>query len=273
MFERFTERTRRAIFFARYEASAYGNPGIGTEHLLLGMLREDSGLLASLPGRLNAADDIRAEIQSGLTRGEHISTSVEMPMSEELKKALNFAIEAADKLSQRSVDTAHLLVGLLQVESSVAARILMARGLQLGPLLERIAKSPDPPVYVKTASGANLTLGSFLAGLQSPNADVVILFFAENAELTDSAGTRWTYREIRKKFETLFAPYAKKNTTFYIEETLSDTRESFVATVLWKNALLASEQRAWMHRMTIAMVPKEDDWEIVSIQVAIVHQP
>jgi Clp amino terminal domain, pathogenicity island component len=146
----------------------------------------------------------------------------------------------SDKLAQRRVDTAHLLLGLLQVESSVAARILMARGLQLGPFLERIAKSPASPVYVKAASGANLTLGSFLSGLQAPNADVVMLFFAENAELTGSAGKRCTYHEIEKEFETLFAPYAKKNATCCIEETLADSRESFVATVLWKNALLAS---------------------------------
>ncbi len=96
MFERFTERARRAVFFARYEASNYGNPVIGTEHLLLGMLREDRGLLASLPGRFDAASDIRAEIDSSLTRGERISTSVEIPLSEESKKVLNFAIEAAD---------------------------------------------------------------------------------------------------------------------------------------------------------------------------------
>jgi ATP-dependent Clp protease ATP-binding subunit ClpC len=86
MFERFTERARRAIVFARYEASHYGNPVIGTEHLLLGVLREDRGLLSSLPGRFDAVSDIRTEIESGLTRGERISTSVEMPLSEESKK-------------------------------------------------------------------------------------------------------------------------------------------------------------------------------------------
>jgi ATP-dependent Clp protease ATP-binding subunit ClpC len=274
MFERFSERARRAVFFARYKASEYGNPVIGTEHLLLGMLREDRGLLASLPGRFDAVDDIRTEIARGLTQSERIPTSVEMPLSAESKKALNFAIAAADSLAQRPVDIAHMLVGLLQVESSVAARILKARGLQPGPLLERIAQSPGgSQVYVKSASGGNLTLGSFLSGLQSLNAQVLLCFFAETAELTDSAGKRWIHPEIRKEFETLFAPYAKKNATFCIEETLADSRESFVATVLWKNALLASEQRAWMHRMTVALVPKEDDWEIVSIHVAVVQQP
>jgi ATP-dependent Clp protease ATP-binding subunit ClpC len=87
MFERFTERARRAVFFARYEAGEYGNPVIGTEHLLLGVLREDRGLLASLPGRFDAVDDIRTEIESGLTQGERIPTSVEMPLSAESEKA------------------------------------------------------------------------------------------------------------------------------------------------------------------------------------------
>jgi ATP-dependent Clp protease ATP-binding subunit ClpA len=273
VFERFTERARRAIFFARYEASKYGNPVIGTEHLLLGLLQEDCGLLTSLPGRLDAVDDIRTEIASGLTSGERIATSVEMPLSAEVQKALDFAIEAADKLAQRPVDTAHMLVGVLQVESSVAARVLMARGLQAGALLDRLAQAAGSQAYVKAASVAHLTLGSFLSGLQSLNAEVLLCFFAETAELTDSAGRRWTYQEIRKEFETLFASYAKKNAAFYIEETLADSRESFVATVLWKNALLASEQRAWIHRMTVAMVPKEDDWEIVAIRVAVVQQP
>jgi hypothetical protein len=273
MFERFTERARRAVFIARYLASEYGNPVIGIEHLLLGMLREDRGLLATLPGRFDAAADIRTEIQGGLTRGERIPVSVPIPLSEESKEALNLAIEAADTVGQRPVDTAHMLVGLLQLESSAAARILMAKGLQPGLSLERIVKSPASQVNVKAASGATLTLRSFLCGLRSLKAEVLMGFFAETAELTDSAGKRWDCQQLRKEFETPFAPYAKKNAIFYIEETLADSRESFVAAVLWKNALLASEQRAWMQRMTVAMAPKQNDWEIVSIHVAVVQPP
>jgi hypothetical protein len=273
MFERFNERARRAVFFARGAACEYGNPIIGTEHLLLGVLREDRALLTSLPGRFDAASDIRTEIQSGIIRGERIASSVEVPLSEDSKKSLVLAIESADKLGQRAVDTVHLLVGLLQVESGVAARILKARGLDPISLMERIAQAPGSQVYVQAASGANLTLGSFLSGLQSLGAAELLGFFAETAELTDSTGRRWTYAEIRKGFETLFAAYAKKNAAYYIEEPLTDSRDSFVAAALWKNALMASEQRAWLHRMTVAMVPKENDWEIVSIHIAVVQQP
>ena len=71
--------------------------------------------------------------------------------------------------------------------------------------------------------------------------------------LIDAAGRR-NHEEICKGFETLFVPYAKKNASYVVEGTPAETNELFVATVLWKNALLASEQRAWMHRMSVVLL-------------------
>jgi hypothetical protein len=65
----------------------------------------------------------------------------------------------------------------------------------------------------------------------------------------------------------LFAPYAKKNTSYVVEATLAETSELFVANVLWKNALLASEPCAWMHRMSVVLMPEADDWEILLVQM------
>ena len=70
-----------------------------------------------------------------------------------------------------------------------------------------------------------------------------------------------------KEFEMLFACYAKKNASYILEETLADTKELFVANVLWKNALLASEPRAWMHRMSIVLLLEEGGWGILTAQV------
>jgi hypothetical protein len=95
----------------------------------------------------------------------------------------------------------------------------------------------------------------------------LIAFFAENAEFIDVSGKRWNREEIWKGFETLLAPYAKKNASYVVETKLAETRELFVATVLWKNALLASEQRAWMHRMSVVLVAEEDDWAILLAQM------
>jgi ATP-dependent Clp protease ATP-binding subunit ClpC len=86
MFERYTESARRVIFFARYEASNYGSHFIETEHLLLGLLREDYGLKKWFPDSTYLEEGMRADIEKRITRGERISTSVEIPISAECKR-------------------------------------------------------------------------------------------------------------------------------------------------------------------------------------------
>jgi hypothetical protein len=270
MFERYTEHGRQAILYARHEAHRHGSPVIDTEHVLLGLLRADRTSLQSLPGRYDAVADIRGEIESRLARVENATDSVDLPLSADSSKALAFAEEAAVQLGHRSVDITHMLVGLVRVETSVAAQVLTARGLRADELLRRIGDSPIPLFYVKASPGAILTLSSFLSGLQSLKAGELLGFFAERAEFTDAKGKRWTYSEIRRQFEALFAPYAKKSATYYLEATLVDTRESFVSTVVWRSTAHTSEASPWLERMTVGMVPRKDDWEIASIQVAAV---
>jgi ATP-dependent Clp protease ATP-binding subunit ClpC len=110
MFERFTEKARRVIFFARYEASQYGSPYIETEHLLLGLLREDRALAKWFPRESNVEPEIRTEIEGQITQRERISTSVEVPLTEECKTALHLAAEESERLAQRCVGTEHLLL-------------------------------------------------------------------------------------------------------------------------------------------------------------------
>jgi hypothetical protein len=86
-------------------------------------------------------------------------------------------------------------------------------------------------------------------------------------------GKRWNREEILKNLETLLAPYAKKNAGYIVEETLADTADVFVATVLWKNAIVASLQRVWIHRMSIALVREGEDWRIAVVHVTPVQLP
>jgi hypothetical protein len=267
MFERYTEKARRVIFFARYEASQLGSPCIETEHLLFGLFREDPALVSRFVGPAKIAADIRTEIESQITRGERISTSVEMPLTKECKKVLTLASEEADRLGQRHIGTEHLLLGILRLEGSLPARLLQERGLKLAAIRESLAKTTHPSASAERRSGAIATLDSFLAGLKSLNSEDLISFFAENAEFIDASGKRWDREAISKGFETLFTPYAKKNATYVVEATLANTSELFIANVLWKNALLASEQRAWTHRMTVVLMPRSGDWEILLAQV------
>jgi Clp amino terminal domain, pathogenicity island component len=267
MFERYTEKARRVIFFARYEASQYGSPYIETEHLLLGLLREDRALAKWFPGESNIEVGIRTEIEGQITRRERISTEVEMPLTEESRKVLKLAGEEADRLGHRHVGTEHVLIALVRVEGSLAAKVLRKSGLKPEAVREQMAKAPDPVSAREPSRGAVATLESFLAGLKWLSAEDLIYFFAKNAEFIDASGKRWNREEIWKGFETLFAPYAKKNATHVVEGTLAATRELFVAIVLWQNALLASEQRAWMHRMSVVLLSGADAWEILLIQI------
>jgi len=267
MFERYTEKARRVIFFARFEASNYGSRYIETEHLLLGLLREDRALAKWFPGEGNVEGEIRSEVEKRITRGERISTSVEVPLTAECKKVLTLAGEASERLGHRLVEPEHILVGILRVETSLAAQILAARGVKPGPIQEQLAKAPSASYQTSGTVSASLTLDSFLAGLKWLNSEDLISFFAINAEFIDACGKRWNRDEIWKGFETLFAPYAKRNASYAIEVTLAETRELFVANVLWKNALLASEQRAWTHRMSVVLLPEAGDWKILLAHV------
>ena len=137
MFERFTEKARRVIFFGRYEASQFGSPYIETEHLLLGLLREDNVLNRRFlpPGAL---ESIRLEIQKNTLIREKTSTSADLPLSNESKRVLSYASEEADRLNHKHIGTEHLLLGLLREEKAVAARALQTCGVSLEKVREEL---------------------------------------------------------------------------------------------------------------------------------------
>src|SRR5271168_4690342 len=141
MFERYTEKARRVIFFARYEASQFGSPYIETEHLLLGLLREDKALANRFLRSHAAIESIRKQIEAHTTIREKVSTSVDLPLSHECKRVLAYGAEEAERLSHKHIGTEHLLLGLLREEKSFAAEILHERGLRLSAVREEIARS------------------------------------------------------------------------------------------------------------------------------------
>src|SRR5712672_2341681 len=141
MFERYTEKARRVIFFARYEASQFGSPYIETEHLLLGLLREDKALANRFLRSHAAIESIRKQIEGHTTIREKVSTSVDLPLSHECKRVLVYAAEEAERLSHKHVGTEHLLLGLLREEKCFAAEILHERGLRLPTIREELART------------------------------------------------------------------------------------------------------------------------------------
>jgi hypothetical protein len=131
MFERYTEKARRVIFFARYEASTFGSPYIETEHLLLGILREDKTLTNRFFRPYGSVESIRTQIEGHTTIREKLSTSVDLPLSNECKRVLAYAAEEAEIFSHTHIGTEHLLLGVLREENCFAAEMLRERGLEL----------------------------------------------------------------------------------------------------------------------------------------------
>jgi ATP-dependent Clp protease ATP-binding subunit ClpC len=141
MFERYTEKARRVIFFARYEASQFGAPAIEPEHLLLGLMREDKTLTGRFfPRAQITIESIRREIEGRTLLRERIPTSVELPLAPETKRVLHYSHEESDRLQHRHIGTEHLLLGLLREERSMAAQILFERGLRLAAVRDEIAR-------------------------------------------------------------------------------------------------------------------------------------
>ena len=141
MFERYTERARRVLFFARYEASQLGSISIETEHLLLGLVREGKGLTSRIFARSHLSlEGIRKDVEGRTVFREKVSTSVEIPFSTETTRVLQFAAEEADRLLHNYVGTEHLLLGILREERCVAASILVEKGMRLNAVREDIVQ-------------------------------------------------------------------------------------------------------------------------------------
>jgi uncharacterized protein (TIGR02246 family) len=271
MFERYTEKARRVIFFARYEAGQYGSAYIETEHILLGLLREDRALMEKVLGLADAGAQVRADIEREIKRGKLISTSVEVPLTQESKKVLQLAAGEATALAHRYIGPEHLLLGLLGEKGSRAARILEKRGVNPAIVREQLASSASSRgTRLDTALGnddANATLGMFLAALEAGDSANPFLF-AEDVQFIDGAGKRWKGRhEIEKHWETLFTAYAKRKAACVLESSETGPAGSVVTSVLWENLIVAGESRRSMHRMTFLVSQVGTDWLIFLIQV------
>jgi hypothetical protein len=138
LFERFTEHARRSIFFARYEASMFGSTHISCEELLLGILREDKTLAMRVG--VGAFESVRKEITVLTPPKEKISTSVDLPLSHDAKRALAAAAEEADAMGHRNIDASHLMLGLMRNKDGLATQILQKHGVEYDQFREFVAR-------------------------------------------------------------------------------------------------------------------------------------
>jgi len=150
MFERYTEKARRVIFFARYEALQYGSPVISPEHILLGLMREDKTISSRyFPFRHNlTVEAIRREVEERIVLRERIPQSAELHLAPETKLILQFAGNESQQLQSRHIGPEHLLLGLVRQERSIAAEILFHYGVRLKDVRDEINRQSGlPPLH------------------------------------------------------------------------------------------------------------------------------
>jgi uncharacterized protein (TIGR02246 family) len=265
MFERFTEKARRVIFFARYEASQYGSHTIETVHLLLGLVREDHAFARRFLDEKGGVNSLREEIESQTTRGERISTSVEVPLSVECNHILNAAAEEAERLGNKHVGTEHFLLGILREKDSWAARLLRDRGLTLESLreeLSRRAAEPETHPIEKIFSVAK-----FAEAWNSGNAREFACMFSPDDQFVDPDGNLWIGpSHIKQAAKLIFRAAGWAKTLGRIEDVQFVGSKAVMANLLWEPAEKLETPNPGCVRMTVILTWNPDGWTIARVQ-------
>jgi ATP-dependent Clp protease ATP-binding subunit ClpC len=139
MFERLTDRARKVMALANQEAQRFNHEYIGTEHILLGLVKEGSGVGANVLKNLDIdLRKVRLEVEKLVKSGPEMVTMGKLPQTPRAKKVIEYAIEEARNLNHNYVGTEHLLLGLLREQDGVAAQVLMNLGLKLEEVREEV---------------------------------------------------------------------------------------------------------------------------------------
>jgi len=162
VFERYTEKARRSIFFARYEASVFGSTHIDTDHLLLGLMREDSVLKAQLGS--GAMETFRRQLEANSPPREKVSTSVDLPLTHECRRVLTRASDESAELQQKFIGPGHLVLGLLHIDQCQAARFLKQNGIHLEMYRDVVRAAPADGPEVAQSAVSQVGVAPGLAG-------------------------------------------------------------------------------------------------------------
>jgi ATP-dependent Clp protease ATP-binding subunit ClpC len=139
MFNRFTERARKVIILAKEEAKRFNHDYIGTEHILLGLIREGEGVAATVLEKMGVSlENIRLEVEKLVQPGPATQIIGDLPFTPRAKKALELAAEEARSLGHNYIGTEHLLLGLIREEEGVASQVLLNLGLDLSTVRNKV---------------------------------------------------------------------------------------------------------------------------------------
>jgi ClpA/ClpB-like protein len=207
----FTERVRKVLAMAREEAARLHHEYVGTEHILLGLIREGEGVAATVLQNLSVElDEIQQKIEETVKKGKAAQTTgPDLPYTSRAKKVLELAMTEARDLNHSYVGTEHLLLGVLREEKGIAAQLLVDAGISLDPARERVlqvlGQPPQPrPRVARNASiaamkvwggapprpattGASVQLAASIIELLAQDADVGAVFAARGVDVAKLA--------------------------------------------------------------------------------------
>ena len=139
MYERFTDRARKVMQLANQEAQRFNHEYIGTEHMLLGLVKEGTGVAANVLKNLDVdLRKIRLEVEKLVQSGPEMITMGKLPQTPRAKKVIEYSMEEARNLNHNFVGTEHILLGLLREQEGVAAQVLMNLGLKLEDVRDEV---------------------------------------------------------------------------------------------------------------------------------------
>jgi ATP-dependent Clp protease ATP-binding subunit ClpC len=176
VFERFTERARQAVVLAQEEARDLRHNYIGTEHLLLGLLREEEGVGADVLGDLGVSlDDVRAQVAEIIGRGDVVTTG-QIPFTPRAKKVLELSLREALTLGHNYIGTEHVLLGIARENDGVAARILLDKGAGADAIRDAVVRKlgPAAPGAAAPRPSGRLWRGGRRSRLDRPAALIVL---------------------------------------------------------------------------------------------------
>jgi ATP-dependent Clp protease ATP-binding subunit ClpA len=160
VFERFTERARQVVVLAQEEARALRHNYIGTEHILLGLLREEEGLAARVLTDLGlTVEDVRKEVVRLVGPGEEVASG-QIPFTVRAKKVLEAALREALFLGNNHIETEHILLGLVSGDEGVAARILLHAGMDPDRIRDRVTQLLSGPSGRRPPTGGEPGAGA-----------------------------------------------------------------------------------------------------------------
>jgi len=186
MFERFTDRARKVMALANQEAQRFNHEYIGTEHILLGLVKEGSGVGANVLKNLDVdLRKVRLEVEKLVKSGPDMVTMGKLPQTPRAKKVIEYAIEEARSLNHNYVGTEHMLLGLLREHEGVAAQVLMNLGLKLEEVREEVLNLLGAGVDTEEATGGKEGSGDAPSGKSGKSKTPALDSFGR--DLTDLA--------------------------------------------------------------------------------------